>query len=150
MTPQLCSDWYGPLPPGVWLAEPKIDGVRALVTVAPDGSVSVASREALPLAGCDAILAEVASLHLTPCTIDGELYAGSFEQPLSVINGGFGNPIFHVFDIIQAGDEWMALFLRKERLAASIPSSSIHLRLVQWSLVYAREVDDTMRRRSGG
>lgn len=145
MTPQLCVDQCGPLPPGVWLAEPKIDGVRALVTVSSAG-VSVASREGLPLAGCDAILAEVASLRLAPCTLDGELYAGSFEATLSAIQGGVGPLTFHAFDLIVAGDEWMPLFLRKKRLAASIPAASINLRLVQWCLIETRHAEETMDR----
>ena len=75
----------GPLPQGAgWVAEPKMDGWRALVRVRDDGSVAVTSRRGRPLA--DVVPDLVAGLEgCPPVVLDGELVA----------YGGDGRPDFY-------------------------------------------------------
>ncbi|KKL09903.1 hypothetical protein LCGC14_2561240, partial [marine sediment metagenome] len=97
MIPMLARVYNGKLPPGKWLVEPKLDGIRAIW----DGN-SFRSRSGKLLRNP----ADVAT-HLRVCSahaeLDGELFAGDWGSTQSTVKKdtpSHGEVTYFVFDIL--------------------------------------------------
>jgi DNA ligase-1 len=106
-SPQLAND-SGKRPfPKYAVAEPKFDGLRALLCVA--GKTYLLSRKGLPLYNAENVIAEAVKYELPPGVYDGELFGQTFHQSVGTAHRSKSAATeelnFHVFDRL-AWVEW--------------------------------------------
>lgn len=105
----LCDKWDGENLTGEWIAEPKLDGLRAAVVIDGDGNCTAISRGNKEFWNWDHIASEIKSLGLRNVTLDGEFYAGNFGLSLSITKSQRPHPEasklkYWIFDVIMAKD----------------------------------------------
>lgn len=128
---QLAGDWRGTIPQGGTMAEPKIDGWRALYFAGIDGVKRLWTRNGLPIEGTGHIMHRLAQMEAKagePMVFDGEFQVnGNLADTKTWCERGwkFGGEagVFHVFDCLtfaewQAGGSDTPSYQRKARLAA--------------------------------
>jgi len=87
-----------------WYTQPKLNGIRCLAWLAPDGTVRLISRNGNPFAGLEHVRAELARVLPPGVTLDGELYIHGV--PLQRLAGLVRKPQpgserleYHVYDV---------------------------------------------------
>src|SRR4051812_5829343 len=92
-SPMLCQPWDGKPRSGRWIAEPKIDGVRALIEIDSLGASFIISRNGKPLYNWDTIKAELKARNVTNVVLDGEIYDGrSFDSTSGILRTQYTHP----------------------------------------------------------
>lgn len=146
--PQLCDKWQGGKLSKQYMAERKLDGLRALVFIDESGDCTALSRSGKPLWNCNHIFEELKSRGLRNCVVDGEFEAGTFGESISITKSQTAHPKalslrFFVFDILHM-TEWTSkkslypLSLRKQLLDEKL-SGLVHTLLVQFVMVQTDE-----------
>lgn len=111
---QLAQDWRGDVPAGGVMAEPKIDGWRALYFRGIDGQPRLWTRNGMPIDGADHILYRCRLLESVaglPLFIDGEYQVdGSLAATKAWCERGWrqggDKGLFHAFDVLPYA-EWL-------------------------------------------
>ena len=92
---------------GKKLVEVKLDGVRVITIVYPDGTVNQYSRNGKELHNFEHIkqqLSRVARLFAVPTVLDGEIMSSSFQDLMKQVhrkdNVEAGDAVLHLFDIL--------------------------------------------------
>jgi DNA ligase 1 len=109
----LCDTWEGEELVGDWIAEPKIDGFRAVVNVDSKGNCDVISRGMKTFWNWEHVAQEIKSLGIRDIVLDGEFYAGNFGLTGSICKTQTEHPRrlelkYYVFDALHM-DEWNSL-----------------------------------------
>lgn len=132
LSPMLCKPWDGQPKPGQWIAEPKIDGVRALVEIDSFGASSIYSRNGLPLSNWLLIKRELKTRNIVNVVLDGEIWDGvSFDTTSAIMRTQYIHPDqqrlrYYVFDVIVPGVEPI-LRTRQQYLDTMLSDSSFIL-----------------------
>lgn len=109
----LCDKWNGEKLDGVWVVEPKLDGLRAAVMVDEHGNCTAISRGNKEFWNWDHIANQITLLGLKNVVLDGEFYAGNFGLSLSITKSQRQHPEaqklnYWIFDMLTM-DEWNSL-----------------------------------------
>jgi DNA ligase-1 len=114
---------------GEKIIEVKLDGVRVITIVYPDGRVDQFSRNGKELANFGVIkeqLSSVADMFDEPMVLDGEVMSSSFQDLMKQVhrksNVNADDAVLHLFDIVplkdfQTGTVRIPQLLRKENLS---------------------------------
>jgi DNA ligase-1 len=131
----------------------KLDGVRVLTTVNPDGTVQQLSRNGKEFNNFPTIVKqfETAAKSLTePMVFDGEIMSGSFQDLMKQVqrkeNINTTDAVLHLFDMIPLKDfikeEYhVAQELRREHLQTWYDKYEIHMLLANVQIVASEMVD---------
>lgn len=135
---QLAGDWRGKLPEGGAMAEPKIDGFRAMRFTGIDGKVRLWTRNGMPIEGVGHILWQLDAIERAagePMFFDGEFQVeGTLDATKRWCERGWklgGEAgVYHLFDAIplscwQAGGDPTPLYQRKARLKAAFEAATV-------------------------
>ena len=119
------SDYDFQLPEGIWLIEPKFDGLRCLTFIDKEGNCKFVSRGAKEFFNTQIIEQQLSELGLRDVILDGEFLANDWNGTNSVLHNQKSNEDikqlkYYIFDIITA-NEWKSqstelLEKRKARL----------------------------------
>lgn len=119
---------------GKKLIEVKLDGVRVLTIVYPDGRVNQYSRNGKELVNFEQIREQFAQTRVTtPCVFDGEVMSSSFQDLMRQVhrksNVKTDDAVLHLFDMIP-----LEAFLNGKYSAPQIERST---RLQEWKTQWA-------------
>lgn len=109
VNPMLCNPWNGEIH-GMYYAEPKLDGLRAVGIVNEKSEVIWVSRNGKELYNTSMIDNEIAALGLTNMVLDGEFAADTFGESMSITKTMTPHPKqsklrLQLFDLLTL-DEW--------------------------------------------
>lgn len=109
----LCNKWDGEKLEGNWVAEPKLDGLRAAVMVDEHGNCTAISRGNKEFWNWEHIANQITLLGLKNVVLDGEFYAGNFGLSLSITKSQRPHSEarklnYWIFDMLTM-DEWNSL-----------------------------------------
>lgn len=146
--PQLCDKWQGGQLSKPYMAERKLDGLRALVFIDEAGDCVALSRSGKDMWNCDHIFSELKSRGLRSCVVDGEFEAGTFGESMSITKSQTPHPKalslnFFVFDILHI-TEWTSkkssypLIMRKQLLEEKL-SGLTYVKLLEYQMVRTDE-----------
>jgi hypothetical protein len=105
----LCNEWDLSEPKSAMMCEPKLDGLRMLIVVNSRGECIPISRGGKPLWNLDHIFKEIKSSGTKNVVFDGEAFAGTFGDSISICKSQAPHPQatslkFHIFDMISLRD----------------------------------------------
>jgi hypothetical protein len=111
---QLCTKYKQEVLPYLYMVQPKLDGARGVCGRFTNGKMIALSRNGKPFYNVDAILDQLTKLeefYGRPQVFDGEFYAGSWADSISIVRSEKGaDPSklkFYIFDAVPFVD-WIA------------------------------------------
>ncbi len=105
----LCDTWDMSKPSGMQYCEPKLDGLRMLVVVDKHGECVPISRGGKPMWNMEHIFKEIQASGVKSVVIDGEAFAGTFGDSISICKSESVHPLaknlkFYIFDMLPLAD----------------------------------------------